>query len=310
MSRSVVVVLVGLVACGVPEGPPSPGEVSPPPAEPSFIGPVAPQPRPATVVPGGADPKLFVSRFSPHQGAPGTRVTLVGSGFSLRDDENHVVFGGPRCGVEARVLSSNAGLIEFEVPEFASTGELTVVVGDQQVVTDEAFVVLHQPVLYAVEPAAVPLFSAQAVVTIRGDGFVGAPAVTLDGVALKVMERSLTGLTALVTPRLLQHARVATLAVEGAPTTLDFTIENPAPGEATVTPAVVHSRIGEVSVTAQGMTPASVVLIDHQPVPTQWSGAALVAQLPALASGSHLVMVQTPRPGGGVGAPAMLTVMP
>lgn len=306
MSRLVVIAVV-LVGCGpmvVVED-----EVAQPtaPADAPFQAPVQTSSRPqARAAPRVQAP--FISRFGPSQGIVGTRVSVLGSGFSTVPHENHVFVGSVRCGVPATVVAANEALLEFEVPEGAVTNPLTIMVGGQAVVTSEPFTVLTRPLVWSVDPPTTLVGTRDHVIGITGDGFVGAPAVWLDGQPLAATRVSVDRLTAVVPFSLKTVAREAVLTVEGAGETLRLVVENPGPGITSVTPAVLHSRVDRVTVSGAGFVPTSTVLVDHQPVPTTWDSGSLVAHLPALAVGPHLVMVHTPAPGGGVSAPVTLTV--
>lgn len=252
--------------------------------------------------------RLFVSRFGPSQGVVGTHVRVLGSGFSRVASENLVFVGSRRCGVQAEVVDANEGLLEFVIPEGAVTNQLTIVVGDQLIMTPESLTVLTHPLVYGVDPRTALVNTRDHVIGITGDGFVGSPGVWLDGQPLTVTQVTVGRLTAVVPFSLKTVARHAVLSVEGASSTLTLSIENPGPAIVSVTPSVLHARVDRVTVAGAGFMPSSVVLVDHAPVPTTWDSGALVAEVQALTAGDHLVMVQTPAPGGGVSAPFTLTV--
>lgn len=311
MSRAVLLMmLLGVAGCGRP----SPveeaaGEQTPRVEEPAqAIGPVARPPSlevpaPPLVQAG----ELFVSRFQPHQGAVGTTVRMVGSGFSRVLEENRVFFGGPRCGVQATVVAANEGFLEFTVPEGARTSELSVSVGARTVFAGP-FTVLTRPQAWGVEPRTALVSTRDHVITITGDGFVAPVEVTLEGVVLSSTVVSFGQVQAVVPYSLKTTAGVKALQVVGADGALELTVENPGPAISAVLPAVLHSRVDRVTVSGAGFVERSVVLIDNAPVPTTWDQGSLVAEVPALVPGPHQVAVQTPSPGGGVSAPVTITV--
>ncbi|MBL8917491.1 MAG: IPT/TIG domain-containing protein [Myxococcaceae bacterium] len=311
MSRVMLIAGV-LVGCGPAVV--AVGAEAPPPALPdeALVATATPAPRepwfPAGDV-GTAGAGLFVSRFGPAQGVVGTRVRVLGSGFSAMTEQPRVFFGSVRCGVSAVVLpSSNDGLLEFDVPEGAVTNPLTIAVGGQTVSTAEPFTVLTGPVVWDVDPRAALVNTRDQVIGITGDGFYGSPRVWLDGQPLTVTQVTVGRLTALVPFPLKTVAREAVLEVEGAAETLRFVVENPGPAITSVAPPVLHARLDVLTVAGAGFVPTSTVLVDSQPVPTTWDAGTLVAKLPTLAVGPHLVMVQTPAPGGGVSAAVTVTV--
>lgn len=312
MSR-VMLVAVVLVGCGPafvekPSRRTSPAE---PLAEEAFMAPVqAPRDLDARRVEDQQEKPtpLFVSRFGPSQGVVGTHVRVLGSGFSRVPEENLVFVGSRRCGVPATVVAANEGLLEFVIPEGAVTNRLTIVVGEQLVMTPESLTVLTHPVVFDVDPRTALVNTRDHVIGITGDGFVGSPGVWLDGQPLTVTQVTAGRLTAVVPFSLKAVARVATLSIEGAPQTVTLSIENPGPAVVSVTPSVLHARVDRITVAGAGFMPSSIVLVDHAPVPTTWDSGALVAEVQALTVGDHLVMVQTPAPGGGVSAPFTITV--
>ncbi len=97
---------------------------------------------------------VTLSSFSPATGSAGTIVTLTGTNFSTTAANNAVKFNGTTATVSAATATS----LTVTVPDGASTGKITVQVGNQVASSANDFVVI-------------PLESA--VVTVAGNGTLG-----------------------------------------------------------------------------------------------------------------------------------------
>ncbi|HVI44036.1 MAG TPA: IPT/TIG domain-containing protein [Chitinophaga sp.] len=72
---------------------------------------------------------LAITGFLPNSGNAGTVVTIRGTGFSNRPENNKVSFNG----ATARVMSANDTMIIAEAPKDGTTGPLSLSVGDQSI---------------------------------------------------------------------------------------------------------------------------------------------------------------------------------
>ncbi len=91
---------------------------------------------------------LSVFNFTPQRGAPRTRVTISGQGFSPVPSGNAVRFNG----TVADVVSATTSRLVVTVPVGAATGPITVTVGGATAQTDRAFTILPAPIITSVSP--------------------------------------------------------------------------------------------------------------------------------------------------------------
>ncbi len=134
--------------------------------------------------------------FQPRRGGPGTRVTLSGSGFSTRPQDNRVFLNNERV----RVIEADGSKLVVEIPKKASSGPLLVdVKGAGRADTKrEIFTVQYPPTVVGFSPPAGP---PGAVVTLRGTNFGNNPQaveVRLGELPLEVREASDIRLTFVV----------------------------------------------------------------------------------------------------------------
>lgn len=95
--------------------------------------------------------QLAIFSFMPTHGATGTQVTLTGQGFSATLANDTVSFNG----VAATVLSASSTQLVVSVPAGATTGPISVTVGNQTAATTSSFVVDDgsvPPTITAVSP--------------------------------------------------------------------------------------------------------------------------------------------------------------
>ena len=104
---------------------------------------------------------LALTAFSPTSGAPGTQVTLQGTGFSATPGSNAVSFNG----TSASVVSASANKLVVQVPSAATTGQISVTVGSNTVNSGKSFEVQAAPTITSFTPANV---NVGATVTVSG----------------------------------------------------------------------------------------------------------------------------------------------
>jgi YD repeat-containing protein len=91
---------------------------------------------------------LSIFNFTPQRGAPRSRVTISGQGFSPVASGNEVRFNG----VAAGVVSATSNRLVVTVPIGATTGPISVTVGGATAQTDRDFTVLPAPIITSVSP--------------------------------------------------------------------------------------------------------------------------------------------------------------
>jgi len=91
---------------------------------------------------------LSIFNFTPQRGAPRTRVTISGQGFSPVASSNAVRFNG----LAVEVVSAASNRLVVNVPIGAETGPITVTVGGATAQTDRDFTILPAPIITSVSP--------------------------------------------------------------------------------------------------------------------------------------------------------------
>lgn len=133
-----------------------------------------------------------ISNFSPANGAPGTLVTVTGTGFPSDPKKIEVKFGG----ISAPVKSATPTTVTAEVPTGAVSGIITVTAENTTLTTSSEFIV--SAVIESFSPA---MGKAGTTITIKGTGF---GAATTDNVvkigdeALSVISASTTSISATI----------------------------------------------------------------------------------------------------------------
>ena len=91
---------------------------------------------------------LSIFNFTPQRGAPRSKVTINGQGFSPIASGNEVRFNG----VVASIVSATSTRLVVTVPVIATTGPISVTVGGATVFTDRDFTILPAPIITSVSP--------------------------------------------------------------------------------------------------------------------------------------------------------------
>lgn len=131
----------------------------------------------------------LVSRFSPSQGLPGTRVVI------LTAFESHGCAARGECavtigGVDAPIVADDYSL-EVEIPDDADTGPLCVTWRDASQCAGE-LIVLSAPLLYALTPTHITAESGAVELVARGDAFMPDSQIWLSWSPLPTTVRSTT----------------------------------------------------------------------------------------------------------------------
>ena len=168
---------------------------------------------------------LAVTGFAPASGAPGSAVTVYGSGFSPTPLSNTVAFNG----VQAVVTAAASGSLAVTVPSGATDGRISVTVGGVTATSGQDFVVLSPdaPVISSFAP---PSGAAGTTVTVTGTGFATAPGATtvkLNGVAATTNVSNATSLN-LTVPGATASGRITVTTAAGTgSSTSDFLVPPP-----------------------------------------------------------------------------------
>ncbi|NBW36809.1 MAG: hypothetical protein EBR30_17645 [Cytophagia bacterium] len=137
---------------------------------------------------------VVITGFAPASGAAGSTVTITGSGFSSTLASNTAFINN----FAATITAASSTSLTITVPAAATTGKVSVRVGNQNATSATDFTVLVPPTLTFFQP-----FSADigATVTINGTNFsttVAGNVVKFNGVAATVSAASATQLTVTV----------------------------------------------------------------------------------------------------------------
>jgi hypothetical protein len=136
-------------------------------------------------------PALVISSFTPGEGQPfGATITITGVSFSATPSENEVRFNG----AIANVNSATTTQLTVQVPAGATTGKISVKVGDQTAYSQTDFLV---PTITSIVPASA---AAGATLVINGSGLVSGSGneVTFMGIKAEILEASPTQIKVIV----------------------------------------------------------------------------------------------------------------
>jgi hypothetical protein len=248
-------------------------------------------------VTSGTPPTL--ASVQPTSGAPGTSVTLTGTGFTGADG---VAFNGKPA---LSVTVNSPTRITAVVPDGATTGPVTVVTDDGDATSTSSFVVdAALPLIAGFTPAAGTRGSS---VTISGSNFTGATVVAFNGSPAQTFSVDSDGQIIVVVPPAATTGPISVTTSGGTSTSAaPFTVYvPPTVGSVAPTSAGVHSTItvtgtnfiGVTSVKLNGMSAAYSVV----------SQTTLVFTVPQGAT-SGTVTVTTP--GGTATSGSSVTVLP
>ncbi len=262
---------------------------------------------------------LSITGLSPQSGVVGSNLTIQGNGFP--SDANSVVvsFGN----VVAMVVSSAMTEIVVVVPDGATSGRITIEVGNAQAVSPMDFEVVipnPSPTLAAIAPAKALAGSADLAVSLTGQNFVSVSAAELDGTMLPTAYIDGTKLHAVIPAAALLtaggHAITVTTRGPGGGTSsrLPFQVDNPVPALTTATPSAVAvgATMAMVDLDGTGFVPGSVVTASGVALTTAFVSTTklqVLLQADSLASPRTLqLVVANSAPGGGTSGALALNV--
>lgn len=142
------------------------------------------------------DPKsadLTISSITPNTGGAGTSVEINGTGFSTTASENAVMINTVRC----TVTSTSETKLTITIPANATTGKITVSVGDRSA-EGPVFTFVEALSIESIAPAT---GAKGTTVTIKGTGFNSTPlqnTVTINDKACQVTNASTTQLSIVI----------------------------------------------------------------------------------------------------------------
>ncbi len=179
------------------------------------------------------------------------------------------------------------------------------------------------PTVTTLTPNSAPVGSPNLAITLSGTGFLSSSIVAWNSTPLFAPTSvTSTSLTATIPASYLAAVGTASVSVfnsgpgGGESNLLTFTVANPAPVLASITPSTTTTcpALTTLGLTGSAFVAGSVVSIDNVAVATTFNGpTSLTASVPpAVASsvGPHQITVQSPGPGGGTSAPRTLTIEP
>jgi subtilisin family serine protease len=237
-----------------------------------------------------------ITAFSPSSGAVGTVVTITGASFN---GTTAVTFNG----VEAAFTVNSANEIVATVPVQASTGRISVLTGAGTASSSGNFTVTAVPAITGLSPTS---GGPDTVVTIGGANFLGATAVTFNGVTAVFTVDSAIQITATV-PGGAGSGAVAVVTPQGtALSPTPFTVLPP-PVIAAFTPA---SGPAGTAVAIDGDHFLNATRVEFNGVPAGSFSVVSAVRMTATAppgAGSGPIRVTTPS-GSGASAAAFAVV--
>ncbi|MDZ7714689.1 MAG: IPT/TIG domain-containing protein [Balneolaceae bacterium] len=131
---------------------------------------------------GNGSPDPEITGIQPTSGPPGTLVTISGQGFAPEASGNEVSFGG----TVAQINTASESQLQATVPEGATSGAVTVTVGNKTASGPSFTVEAKAPVINSIDPQSGPVGTE---VTITGMNFstsAAGNAITFNGVQAQV----------------------------------------------------------------------------------------------------------------------------
>ena len=261
-----------------------------------------------------------ISPVLAHAGDPGTTLTVIGSGFtaSSRVQWN----SSPRT---TTFVSSTQLTASISTSDFATGAAVPVTVSDpgQPSPTNAlSFTVLSPaPGLLSISPTSATAGASSATLTVTGSNFVSSTVVRFNGTNVPTILNNDTTLTAMIPGSDLAVGQLATIDVftpqpGGGPSRMlqTFTVNNPAPAIASLSPPSVAGGGSGLALTVAGsnFNPSSSVNWNGSSRTTTFVNStqltASISSSDLLNPGSFPVTVFNPAPGGGTSNTMTFTV--
>ncbi len=251
-------------------------------------------------------------------GASSTTVHVLGTGFL--SGATVLVNGNARSTTFVSATEVD-GLLT--TGDLAASAALTITVADPSGSPSNpaTFTVTNAPPsISSFFPSSATAGGAAFTLTINGVGFTSGSVVYWNGLARSTALVSASQVTAQILSSDIAAGTVAAVRVNapspggGLSAAASFTVSNPAPTLASISPTTLDAGGSSFTLTAQGsgFTPASAVLWNGASRATAFVSAtklqATILASDMLTSGTDTVTVQTPTPGGGVTSGLTFTV--
>lgn len=243
-------------------------------------------------------------------GSTAQSLTLTGSGFLAA---SQVTANGASLATSAQTATQLVATVPASL--LGSTGTLWVTVtnatpGGGASAASSVSVVNPAPGIAALSPASTTAGGGAVTVTLSGSGFVPGSQGQFDGSNVTTSFTSASLLDVSIPAAATGVGATHTLAVKnatpggGTSAAATFTVDNPVPTIAAISPASVGTNGAPFTLTIAGtnFNAASSVTFNGASVPAAFvSATSLTADLPTIASpGSYSVKVTNPAPGGGL----------
>ncbi len=296
-----------------PAVPPSPNTVTV--SARSVVNPSGPGSASVTVV----NPAPVLTTISPNQvnsGSPDTTLVVAGSGFAQQS-----VVEASGMALVTKIASSTQLTATLPATMLLNTGTLVVTVmtpspGGGTSSPASVTVVNPAPVLTTISPNQVKSGSPDTTLVVTGSGFARQSAVEANGIGLATKIASSTQLTATLPASMLLNGGTLIVTVTtpgpggGTSSAANLTVVNPAPVLTTISPNQVKSGSPDTTlvVAGSGFAQQSVVEASGMALVTKIASSTQLTATMLLNTGTLVVTVMTPSPGGGTSSAANLKV--
>lgn len=231
-------------------------------------------------------PVPTITSFSPTSGQVGTSVTITGTNFSPVATNNLVKFNG----VEATIISSSVNSISVIVPNGASTGNITIALGNQAITSATPFTI-PVPTITGFTPANAQIGTS---VTITGTNFspvMENNVVKFNGITATVTASNGTSITVIVPDGASTGNITVTIGGQSVTGATAFTI--PAPTITSFSPTI--GTIGTVvTITGTNFSPvpaSNIVKFNNTTaVVTAITGTTITTTVPEGASSGAITL--------------------
>ncbi|MGH9769945.1 MAG: IPT/TIG domain-containing protein [Blastocatellia bacterium] len=215
------------------------------------------------------------------------------------------------------LVSDTSLTVQIPATDVAAAGVLTITIfnpGPGGGTSNPAMLTVNNPAprITSISPDTAAAGSPQITLVVNGSGFVAASVVRFAGIDLATTFVASSQLTALIPPALLASGASVSITVVnpspggGTSNALTFSITNPAPAIANISPDQVLAAGPQFTLTVNGsgFVNGSIVRVNGQDRQTAFvNPTQLTATVPAsdiAAGGSASITVVNPAPGGGV----------
>lgn len=153
---------------------------------------------------------LEFTSFTPEHGIPGQLIKLVGNNFHLDKEQNLVAFAGNTA--IAEVVEAKANELTVKVPFTATSGKISIRVGNRTVVSAQDFMVDPVVAITGFLPLSGNIGTH---ITITGVSFDANPIVKIGGVTATILDKSATSIKVSIPTGLAVGAHKVTISGNG-----------------------------------------------------------------------------------------------